>query len=339
MKRRETKKVFYPICLGEVFDGRYLVEHKLGFGGGSTVWMAHDLQEGKDVALKVIEIAENARDTSYLVISQATFTFSGNGVEHYVLVLPLMGPRINWHTLVNISMAMRMSAARQLLEGLENLHTAGIVHRDVSDGNCMCGMTSLAHFDRSEKYKELGRPLRELVSAIKIPDHLRTDDFYLGDFGLSKRLDEPETQRGYPDLKFCSPDRLHGKDPSAACDIWSYMVVFSVLYFDFALFGSFIGGVISDHVRCLGPLPKEWKGSYTHPGGRESWYDQNHKPDPKHDLAAKFAMRRGDVDPIERGHVVSIMSKAFIYDATKRPTVAELLTDPDFRAIMDRYGC
>ncbi|KAJ5933845.1 hypothetical protein N7454_006174 [Penicillium verhagenii] len=37
---------------------RYLVEHKLGFGGGSTVWMAFDLQEKRDVALKVMALGK-----------------------------------------------------------------------------------------------------------------------------------------------------------------------------------------------------------------------------------------------------------------------------------------
>ena len=33
----DKQYVLYPIHLGEVLNERYLVEHKLGFGGGSTV--------------------------------------------------------------------------------------------------------------------------------------------------------------------------------------------------------------------------------------------------------------------------------------------------------------
>lgn len=55
---KETSHVFYPICLAEVLNGRYLVENKMGSGGGSTVWMAHDLQETRDVALKVMASRE-----------------------------------------------------------------------------------------------------------------------------------------------------------------------------------------------------------------------------------------------------------------------------------------
>ncbi|KAF7626293.1 hypothetical protein AFLA_013687 [Aspergillus flavus NRRL3357] len=91
---KETSHVFYPICLAEVLNGRYLVENKMGSGGGSTVWMAHDLQETRDVALKVMASRE-------------------------VLVFPLMGPCLNWVILRDMPMATRMSAARQLLEAVE----------------------------------------------------------------------------------------------------------------------------------------------------------------------------------------------------------------------------
>ena len=30
-------------------------------------------------------------------------------------------------------------------------------------------------------------------------------------------------------MEYCSPDRLHGKHPIFACDMWSYMVIFGVL--------------------------------------------------------------------------------------------------------------
>lgn len=35
---------FYPVHLGEVFQGRYQVLGKLGFGSSSTVWLARDLK-------------------------------------------------------------------------------------------------------------------------------------------------------------------------------------------------------------------------------------------------------------------------------------------------------
>ncbi|KAJ5622901.1 hypothetical protein N7490_011506 [Penicillium lividum] len=44
-----SPRVFYPAYLGEFLNDWYLVEQKLDFGGGSTVWMAHDRHVHVDV--------------------------------------------------------------------------------------------------------------------------------------------------------------------------------------------------------------------------------------------------------------------------------------------------
>ncbi|KAL4914833.1 kinase-like domain-containing protein [Aspergillus aurantiobrunneus] len=360
--KEDNPNVFYPIRLGEVLNERYLVEHKLGHGGGSTVWMALDLQKEKNVALKVMsssgwaeneirmhgEIKHSVQDTSHLVLSVATF-FLG---QHRVLVLPLMGPCMTRPLVRKIPVATRMSAARQLLEALANLHNAGFVHRDLNDMNCMWGVAPLGHLSRSARYKLLGRPLRqiipinqlwkqgELVAPLKIPGDLRTDEFHLGDFGLAKKLSDAETQNGYPPLPFCSPERLHGKDPSFACDMWSYMILFSTLYLRVLPFFPYAkGGVLSSMVEALGPLPKQWQGSCVYSEPLDSWYDQSQTPDPNKGLASTIAYYRSDADPTEQQHMLDVMSKVFIFCPEKRLTAAQLLQDPSFRAIMDKYGC
>ena len=143
----DNQNVLYPICLGEMLNERYLVEHKIGFGGGSTVWMAFDLQEERDVALKVMalgtwndnetriqdEIIKTVQDTSRLVTYIATFFLSrDNENYHRVLVLPIKGPSICTLSLKSTPMASRMSAARQLLETVVSLHEAGVIHRGKS---------------------------------------------------------------------------------------------------------------------------------------------------------------------------------------------------------------
>ncbi|PYH74311.1 kinase-like protein [Aspergillus vadensis CBS 113365] len=114
-----------------------------------------------------------------------------------------------------LSMTTCMSAALQLLEALGILHEAGIVHRDLNERNCMWGMQPLHHLPRNAKYKALGRPLKqtipvddlwkegELVGPANIPPNLQTQKFYLGDFGLAKKLSDPVTPCGYPPLQYC----------------------------------------------------------------------------------------------------------------------------------------
>jgi hypothetical protein len=43
----------YPICIGDVLIGTYRIEHKLGHGDFCTVWLAHDVKEERDVALRL----------------------------------------------------------------------------------------------------------------------------------------------------------------------------------------------------------------------------------------------------------------------------------------------
>lgn len=141
--KTKNARVFYPIRIGEVLVQRYVIEHKLGHGGSSTVWMARDLENRRDVALKVMalgdygeheyrmqeEILHDVHDTSHLVTYLASFFLHGDESDHRVLVFPLRGECLYDLNVKKKSMSTRMSAAKQLLEALENLHKAGIVHR------------------------------------------------------------------------------------------------------------------------------------------------------------------------------------------------------------------
>ena len=97
--QRYTAGLFYPICIGEVLVETYRIEHKLGDGRFSTVWLARDIQNEKDVALKIMinqdveegedeysmqkEIISTVQDTSNLVTYLATFSLRGyKGSNH-----------------------------------------------------------------------------------------------------------------------------------------------------------------------------------------------------------------------------------------------------------------
>lgn len=81
----------------------------------------------------------------------------------------------------------------------------------------MWGTAPLHHLSRSAKHKALGRPLRqviddidlwkrgELVQPLQVPESLRTEDFYIGDFALAKKVGESATQRGYPPMHSALP--------------------------------------------------------------------------------------------------------------------------------------
>jgi hypothetical protein len=57
-------RLYFPIRIGDVLNQRYCIEHKLGHGSFSTVWLAHDIQTKRAVALKII-VSGNAGDNEY----------------------------------------------------------------------------------------------------------------------------------------------------------------------------------------------------------------------------------------------------------------------------------
>ena len=90
-----------------------------------------------------------------------------------------------------------------------------------------------------------------------IPENLRIEKFYLGDFGLAMKVGDPVVQEG------CTPQRFYeqGKYPTFACDMWSYMAIFAILCFGVPPFTTWQeGGLVSGIIRYLGPLPEKWKG-------------------------------------------------------------------------------
>ena len=189
---------YYPICIGDVLNNTYRIEHKLGHGNFSTFWLARDISMEKYVALKIIspgkgeneynmqnEIKRTIQDTSNILMYQTTFFLPGDkGNYHRVLVFPVLGPCLSYHVMKQLSVPTRMSAARPLLMALERLHNAGIVHQreltlaccsrirvhanystDLTDRNVMLDIATLDNLDTKTKYKCLGQPKKVPLST------------------------------------------------------------------------------------------------------------------------------------------------------------------------------
>ncbi|KAF2463688.1 kinase-like protein [Lindgomyces ingoldianus] len=292
---------------------RYRIEHKLGHGGFSTVWMAHDIVKKKVFALKITTLARDAVDrenTSKLLPSCEAFSLPSPNGHHRVLVFPLRGPSLH-SCFASMSMANRMSAAKQVLQTLKSLHDANIVHQDLNDRNIMCGIAPLDTYDVKMKYQYLGRPKKiplqtpagmqgELVRPIVVPPSLLTNLFYLRDFGLAMNAGTLINYKLQSPSAWCAPERLHNTDLSAASDMWSYMCVFTELY--------------------LGTLP--W-----------SIYDDalpSIVKQPESTLETIIAHARPDVSSTERAHVLFFMLKGFSYNPQHRMTAVQLLDNASF---------
>ncbi|KAJ8129556.1 hypothetical protein O1611_g4073 [Lasiodiplodia mahajangana] len=362
---RYTQGLYYPVYVGELLADRYRIEHKLGHGSFSVVWMAHDIRLKKDVALKIMvpgepgaheyrmqnEIISALQDTSNLLTYQETFFLQGPRGDHRVLVFPLQGPSIRDYRQKK-PVGTRVSAASQLLQALKRLHDIGIVHRDVTSLNVLYSLRAPEHASSIIQYT--GRPRRtplspaqwkrgELVMPIhaneNFPESLVGDTIVLGDFGVAMKAGTPIARKLRFPAIYCAPEILHSMDPSFASDMWSYMCLFAEFYCACTLFsGSGSSEVLSLTVDTLGPLPITWKGRYDAAGPEDAtWYDQGREPDPTSTLEEKITRLRPDTSSKERQLVLCVLRRGLSYLPESRLTAAQLLDDVSFQALMEIY--
>jgi serine/threonine protein kinase len=140
---------FHPVHLGDVYDGRYRVVHKLGAGGFSTIWLVRDETEHRWVALKIVvadystsvstksqlschAASQCASDTVFdFVVEHLHFTLDGPNGRHLCLVLPVLGPSasdLSWGIYSRITPWLSRRASYQATSALADLHAQGLCH-------------------------------------------------------------------------------------------------------------------------------------------------------------------------------------------------------------------
>ncbi|KAM3468115.1 hypothetical protein MY5147_008255 [Beauveria neobassiana] len=144
---------YHPVEIGSVLHDRYHVIDKLGYGGWSTVWLVHDAQQTRYLALKV-GIAESLpREMPILRALGASGDAPGSdAVPHLVDEFTVEGPHGThpcYATVpalanlrdVSFSRLFRIDVARALCYqptlALAFIHSRGFVHGDLHLGNIL----------------------------------------------------------------------------------------------------------------------------------------------------------------------------------------------------------
>ncbi|XP_037933155.1 SRSF protein kinase 3-like [Teleopsis dalmanni] len=154
---------YHPVVIGDIFDNRFRVVRKLGWGHFSTVWLCRDLKDEKYVALKVVKSAphyietaadeirllEAIRDADPLdgkrerIVSLLNhFTVRGVNGIHTCLVFEALGCSLYKLIVKNnyfgLSIPQVRNIIKQVLEGLDYLHTkCSIIHTDIKPENIL----------------------------------------------------------------------------------------------------------------------------------------------------------------------------------------------------------
>ena len=144
-----------PKVDGEVLDGHWRLERKLGRGGMGTVYLAHDLELDRQVAIKML--APQFCDDPGLVqrfereARMMAKLDHPNLVPVYAVGRTLSGPYIVMKLLTGMTLAEalktrgRMSleevhlVTRQVAAGLQFIHDHQVIHRDIKPANIFIG--------------------------------------------------------------------------------------------------------------------------------------------------------------------------------------------------------
>uniref|UniRef100_A0A672SN21 non-specific serine/threonine protein kinase n=1 Tax=Sinocyclocheilus grahami TaxID=75366 RepID=A0A672SN21_SINGR len=154
---------YHHVKIGDLFNGRYHVIRKLGWGHFSTVWLAWDIQGKRFVAMKVVKSAEHYTETALdeikllravrntdqndpsrekVVQLLDDFKISGVNGTHVCMVFEVLGHHLlkciiksNYQ---GLPLPCVKSIIRQVLQGLDYLHTkCKIIHTDIKPENIL----------------------------------------------------------------------------------------------------------------------------------------------------------------------------------------------------------
>lgn len=201
------------ISTGELLDGRYRLERRIGEGGMARVYRAEDSHLNRTVAIKVLrgpiggsEVLERARAETRVLASlnhhSIVTVFDARISESdgsYIVMECVEGvtlrDRIRQGPIDERDVA---TIAVDIAEALHVAHSAGIVHRDIKPSNVLLGPS----------------PLPGPTWRAK-----------LADFGIAFLLDTtrvttPGLVVGTP--AYIAPEQAQGKAPAAASDIYAF---------------------------------------------------------------------------------------------------------------------
>ncbi|GAA1966088.1 serine/threonine-protein kinase [Microbacterium deminutum] len=204
------------ISTGELLDGRYRLEQRIGEGGAARVYRAEDTLLGRTVAIKVLRAQldglatpERAQSETALLASlnhHGLVTLFDARVSHdegsYLVMEYVEGITLRDRIARGpIDPAAAASLAVDIAEGLHVAHLAGIVHRDIKPSNILLWESPVP-----------GQGWRAKIADFGIA--------YLLD---SARVTTPGLMVGT--VAYIAPEQARGSAPAPPADIYSLGIV------------------------------------------------------------------------------------------------------------------
>ncbi|MET4052245.1 hypothetical protein ABID81_001608 [Frigoribacterium sp. PvP054] len=205
--------------LGTTVGGRYRLDAIVGRGGMGAVYRAHDLDLGRDVAVKLfssdghdvhdlgrqvseVRLLASLNHPGLVTLYDARVEGDGHDDDAYLVMEYVDGPTLQTVLADGpLSHAEAAALLGDVADGLAAVHRAGVVHRDVKPANILLASP---HHD--------GDPRRAK----------------LADFGIAYLIDSTRvTATGtlMGTAAFVSPEQAEGRPPAPASDVYSLGLV------------------------------------------------------------------------------------------------------------------
>ncbi len=194
------------VRLTTALGDRYRIERELGAGGMATVYLAHDVKHGRDVALKVLrpELAAVLGAERFLnevcITAQLDhphiLTLIDSGADDTFLwyVLPYVrgeSLRTKLTREKQLGLSEALAITKQIAAALDYAHRHGVIHRDIKPENILLfeGEAMLADFGIALAVKEAGgNRLTETGLSLGTPQYMSPEQA-TGDRQLDARSD------------------------------------------------------------------------------------------------------------------------------------------------------
>ncbi|KAK3116860.1 hypothetical protein LTR53_002354 [Teratosphaeriaceae sp. CCFEE 6253] len=282
---------YYPVRIGDVFNDRYRIVTKLGYGSASTVWLCHDAhKEGEYVALKIY-INRSKVHRELPIYTHINSLASQHGGESHVRRLldsfQLNGPHGKHICLVHEAMGMTLDELRYWIDGgrfapaairetlrpiLRAMHflrnEARIVHTDIQPLNILLGVLDHSRFAMLEEdEREHPLPRKELPTHTVYtsrPMRITHGESKLSDFSEARFDDSENVDRVMPDV-YRAPEVVLGMPWSYPIDLWGFAMTLWDLFEPKRLFsphgedGRYSEGHhLAQMISIMGPPPAEF---------------------------------------------------------------------------------
>ncbi|WEW55519.1 hypothetical protein PRK78_000950 [Emydomyces testavorans] len=256
---------YHPTLIGDTFcSGRYTIVHKLGFGGYSTIWLAHDQQLQRYVSLKIL-VAEASKTSNegeilhiltkddskrqFIPILLDEFSFDGPNGHHQCLVQEPAGCSIAKSKENSTNFMFPRDAARsiaaQLIMGLNYLHANDVCHGDLHMHNFLLRVPGFDNLSTTELYKHHGKPYevptRRLDGKPSIPhgpphviysmiwnmpaNKMIDPEIIIMDYGTSFIVSKTPSPTLHTPALYSPPEDFFNEHITTAADVWTLGVV------------------------------------------------------------------------------------------------------------------